>query len=90
MGGESYFLAQTEFVIQLTDPFDVAFFLDAGNAFDEVTGFDLGELRYSAGLEARFYLPIFQAPLRLIWGQVLDEEDGDRLNSFQFSIGFPF
>ncbi len=90
VGGESYFLVQTEFVVRLTDPFDVAFFLDAGNAFDEVTGFDLGELRYSAGLEARFYLPIFQAPLRLIWGKVLDEEDGDRLNSFQFSIGFPF
>jgi outer membrane protein insertion porin family len=91
VGGDSFFLSQNEFILTLADPFDIAFFLDAGQAFvDEVTGFDLGELRYSAGLEARFYLPVFQAPLRLIWGKVLDEEPQDRINSFQFSLGFPF
>ena len=53
-------------------------------------GFDLSDLRYSYGLEARFHLPVFQAPMRLIWGRVLDERDDDDINSFQFSIGFPF
>jgi outer membrane protein insertion porin family len=90
VGGDSFFLTQNEIVVTFAEPFDMAFFVDGGNAFTQITGFDLGELRYSAGVEARFYLPIFQAPLRLIWGKVLDERPTDRINSFQFSIGFPF
>ncbi|MFQ5670408.1 MAG: outer membrane protein assembly factor BamA [Acidobacteriota bacterium] len=91
VGGDSFFLSQNELVFQVSDPFDLALFLDAGNAFDDdASGFDLGDLRFSAGLEARFHLPVFQAPIRLIFGRVLDERDGDLTNSFQFSIGFPF
>ncbi|MFQ5719053.1 MAG: outer membrane protein assembly factor [Acidobacteriota bacterium] len=91
VGGDSFFLAQTEYVARLSQAMDVALFLDAGNSFlDEAGGFDLGDLRYSAGLELRFFLPIFQAPMRLIFGRVLDEQPFDAVNSFQFSIGFPF
>ena len=91
VGGDSFFLAQAEYVLNLSQAVDVALFLDAGNAFIEETGgFDLGNLRYSTGVEVRFYLPIFQAPMRLIFGRVLDEEPFDEINSFQFAIGFPF
>ena len=90
VGGDRFVLAQAELVIPITQPFDLALFFDAGNAFDEQTGLDFGGLRYSAGLEARFYLPVFQAPIRLIFGRVLDGEPADQINSFQFAIGFPF
>jgi outer membrane protein insertion porin family len=90
VGGNSFALLQSELVFSVSQPLDLALFLDAGNAFAENGGFDLGNLRYSTGIEARFFLPVFQAPLRLIWGKVLDEKPGDQLNSFQFSIGFPF
>ncbi|MFQ5766796.1 MAG: outer membrane protein assembly factor, partial [Acidobacteriota bacterium] len=72
VGGDSYLLSQNEFVLRVTDPFDIALFLDMGNAFDN--NFGLSDLRFSAGIEARFFLPIFQAPLRLIFGRVLDEK----------------
>jgi outer membrane protein assembly factor BamA len=65
-------------------------FVDSGQSYGEVTGFDFSDLRVSYGVEARFHLPVFQAPMRLIWGRVLDERVGDDINSFQFSIGFPF
>ncbi len=90
MGGDRFLLFQFEYITRITDPFDLVLFFDAGQSYGEVPGFDISDLRYSVGLEARFHLPVFQAPLRLIWGKVLDEQPGDRLNSFQFSIGFPF
>ncbi len=90
VGGDRFLLFQFEYITRITDPFDLVLFFDAGQSYGEVPGFDISDLRYSVGLEARFHLPVFQAPLRLIWGKVLDEQPGDRLNSFQFSIGFPF
>lgn len=90
VGGDKFILLQSEYVMRVSDPLDLVMFFDSGQSFGEVTGFDLGELRFSYGVEARFHLPIFQAPMRLIWGRVLDERDGDDINSFQFSIGFPF
>ena len=53
-------------------------------------GFDLGEFRYSAGAEIRIFLPIFQFPLRFIYAQNLDEQPGDRFETFQFAIGNTF
>jgi outer membrane protein insertion porin family len=90
VGGDKFLLLQSEYVMRVADQLDLALFLDGGQSYGEVTGFDFGDLRFSYGVEVRFHLPIFQAPMRLIWGQVLDERDGDDINSFQFSIGFPF
>ena len=90
VGGNKYILLQAEYVMRVSDPLDLVLFVDSGQSYGEVTGVDLSDLRVSYGVEARFHLPIFQAPMRLIWGQVLDERDNDDINSFQFSIGFPF
>jgi outer membrane protein insertion porin family len=90
VGGDKFLLFQLEYIWKVSEPLDLALFLDAGQSYGEVPGFSLSALRASYGIEVRFHLPVFQAPLRLIWGRVLDEQPGDRLNSFQFSIGFPF
>ena len=49
-----------------------------------------GSLRRDAGVEVRFFLPVFGAPLRLIYGWNLDPEPGEDDRSFVFSIGTTF
>ena len=47
-------------------------FFDAGNAWLEGQTFNPFKMRASAGVELRMFLPIFQAPLRFIYGINLD------------------
>jgi outer membrane protein assembly factor BamA len=47
-------------------------------------------LRYSAGAELRITLPIFQAPLRFIYGVNLKPFPDEKRTDFQFSIGSTF
>lgn len=90
VGGNRYFLTQLEYAIPLANPFILAFFVDAGNAYAENQTLDFDELRVSTGLEARIYLPVFQAPIRFILGKAVKTQTGDQTNSFQFSIGTSF
>lgn len=90
IGGNRYFLTQFEYAIPLGNPFILAFFLDAGNAYAENESFNFDQLRVSAGIEARIYLPVFQAPIRFILGRPVKEQPGDQTNTFQFSIGTSF
>ena len=62
-------------------------FYDAGNAWTNKQGYDLSDLRMDVGIEVRFYLPVFGAPLRLIYGWNLDPEDFEDKQDFIFSIG---
>ncbi len=70
-------------------------FLDFGNVWEtnssnliEPTGFDLGELRYSAGLSATWLSPIGALSISLAYP--LNEEEGDETQVFQFGIGQTF
>ena len=47
-------------------------------------------MRVDYGLELRFYLPVFQAPLRLIYGFIQDPGPGEDPTNFIFSIGTTF
>lgn len=89
-GGNKYFLTQFEYVMPVGQPLEVALFFDAGNAFLDDAGLSLSDLKMSTGIEARFFLPVFQFPLRLIYGIILDPEEGEDSSSFQFSIGRSF
>jgi outer membrane protein assembly factor BamA len=42
------------------------------------------------GLEMRIFLPIFQAPIRFIYGVNLDPFPDEESSDFQFSIGTTF
>ncbi len=90
VGGNRYLLAQLEYAIPVASPFTVAVFLDVGNAFAESENLDFSSVRVSTGIEARIYLPVFQAPVRFIFGRALRSEPFDVTNSFQFSIGTSF
>lgn len=90
VGGDRYFLVQTEVVYPLNQQADLAFFMDVGDSLfeDQTLGFDTA--RVSAGVELRFHLPVFPVPLRLIYGWPLRELDRDRTSAFTFSIGRSF
>jgi len=102
LGGDRFYYFNIEYVVALAGPLKVAAFLDAGNAWIEQQKWKPFELRASTGLEARIILPIFQAPLRFIYGIKLNpksvfEPSGVPLpgadtskTSFTFTIGSTF
>lgn len=90
VGGNRYALLQAEYVFPVAGPFELAFFVDAANVLFEDDSFGFDELRASAGIEARFYIPVFPVPLRLIYGVPLRELPEDRSSGFTFSIGRSF
>ena len=63
-------------------------FYDTGNAWSKDVGYDLGDLRQSAGLGIRWYSPM--GPLRLEYGWVLDPREGENTSNWEFSIGSQF
>jgi outer membrane protein insertion porin family len=90
VGGDRFFLLQSEFVWPLNEQAELAFFVDVGDALFEDQSWGFETARVSAGVEVRFHLPIFPVPLRLIYGVPVRELEGDRSSNFTFSIGRSF
>ena len=65
-------------------------FYDAGNAFLENEPIRFDNFRVDYGIELRFFLPVFQAPLRLIYAIIQDPRPGEDSANFIFSIGTTF
>jgi len=89
-GGNRFVLFNAEYSIPLSSTAEFALFYDAGNAFDDTEDIDIDNLRVDYGIEMRFYLPVFQAPLRLIYGIIQDPRRGEDSSNFIFSIGTTF
>jgi len=90
LGGDRFYLLQAEWVYPLSEQLDMAFFLDVGNSLFEDTGWGFDGYRASAGIEMRFILPMFPAPLRLIYGVPIQASVLDRTSNFAFAIGRRF
>jgi outer membrane protein insertion porin family len=90
VGGDRYFLVQTEYTVPLSGPVEAAFFVDVGNSLFEDTPWGFSDVRISTGIEMRFYLPVFPVPLRLMYGRPLRRLQEDRTSNFMFSIGRAF
>ena len=90
IGGTRKLLFNVEYVIPLSQPVDLIFYADAGNAFAEWEPLGLSDLKGDAGIELRFFLPVFGAPLRLIYGQTFNATGEEDTKSFLFSIGTTF
>ena len=98
LGGNRFLVFNFEYVYALAGPLKLAAFFDAGNAWLE--GQSITGMRTSTGLEMRVFLPIFQAPLRFIYGINLKPKDlkdaagtiiqTESKTDFQFSIGTTF
>lgn len=62
-----------------------ALFLDAGNVFNKVNGLELSQLRYSVGAALAWITPV--GPLKFSFGVPINKQDGDQVESFQFTVG---
>ena len=60
------------------------------NTYVAEQGWDFSLWRRTTGLEMRIFLPIFQAPIRFIYGYNLDPYFDEDDSDFQFSIGTTF
>jgi len=58
-------------------------FFDTGNSWE--SGYNIGDMRRTAGVGVRWYSPI--GPLRLEWGYVLDKKESEAPSRWEFTIG---
>ncbi len=90
LGGDRYWQVNLEYQIRLGGPIKVVFFTDLGNTYVKQQGWDFSNFRRTAGIEFRITLPIFQAPIRFIYGVNLDPYPDEKSSDFEFSFGTTF
>jgi len=76
------------FLSEQRDSVRMSFFWDVGNAYRDVADFKTDTLRQSVGVGLSWISPV--GPLMFSYAQPLNDKPGDRLQSFQFSIGASF
>lgn len=89
--GDKLIQANFEYVFPVSDQFRFVAFYDVGQIFGlDDDWFDL-DLAQSTGLEMRFSLPVFQAPMRLIYAyKLVDLPGNEKGGEPKFSIGTTF
>ena len=70
-----------------SNSFRMSLFFDMGNVFANRPDWDANELRGSAGISASWLSPI--GPMVFSLGRPVRDKDGDKSESFQFSLGAP-
>ena len=90
IGGDRYWQINLEYQFRIGGPVKLVYFIDLGNTYVAEQGWDLSLWRRTTGLEMRIFLPIFQAPIRFIYGYNLDPYPDEKDSDFQFSIGTTF
>jgi outer membrane protein insertion porin family len=90
MGGDRYWQINLEYQFLIGGPVRLVYFIDMGNTYVAEQGWDFTLWRRTTGLEMRVFLPIFQAPIRFIYGYNLDPYPDEQQSDFQFSIGTTF
>jgi len=90
LGGDRFWQVNLEYQFKVGGPVKIVLFSDLGNTYFDTQGWDFANYRRSAGLELRVTLPMFQAPLRFIYGVNLDPYPDENKSNFQFSIGTTF
>ncbi|MDX2435705.1 MAG: outer membrane protein assembly factor BamA [Acidobacteriota bacterium] len=89
-GGDRYWQINLEYQYRIGGPVKLVLFVDMGNTYHEQQGWDFSLWRRTTGVEMRIFLPIFQAPIRFIYGYNLDPYPNEKDSDFQFSIGTTF
>lgn len=92
-GGDARTLFSAELVfpmplIEDSSNLRLSWFFDAGNIFSELDAFDSAQLRSATGLAFSWLTPV--GPLAFSFSKPIHYEAGDKLQSFQFSLGVPF
>ncbi len=93
IGGSLKVVGGTELVLPVPflkdlDSVRISGFFDIGNVFEDLSGFDSGELRYSAGLGGIWISPFGRVNVSI--AKPIGDEPGDDLEQFQFTFGTSF
>ncbi|HEU5305117.1 MAG TPA: outer membrane protein assembly factor BamA [Gemmatimonadales bacterium] len=88
IGGTSYLLGNTEYIIPLFFGIRVAAFFDIGNVYGFGTPFDPTDTREAVGAGIRWASPF--GPIRIDYGVLLDRKEGEDFGALHFSVGSPF
>jgi outer membrane protein insertion porin family len=93
IGGQKQFIGNVELIIPNPLVEDegstrLAAFLDAGNVFAQYETVSLSELRYSVGLGLIWLSPV--GAMRFSYAVPLNEQEGDKIQAFQFTLGSAF
>jgi len=85
-------LSAAVFSLELRHPFigptSISLFTDAGNVWERHNAFDLGDLRYSAGVGLSFVTPL--GPMKVDMGYKLDPKSGERSRESHVQLGVGF
>jgi outer membrane protein insertion porin family len=87
-GGNALVIGSAELRLDASRLFSIAAFTDLGNVFPVVSRFDLGALRYTAGLGLRYKSAL--GPLRVDWGYKLNRREFESAYEFHFTLGHAF
>lgn len=92
LGGDRALQYNIEYIFQVAPPIRLAVFTDGGQAWAPDAGLDLTELRKTAGVEFRVFMPMFNVPFRFFWAYNFDPrpEFGEEKSTFEFAIGSTF
>ncbi len=90
IGGDRFWQVNLEYQFRVGGPVKLVLFADMGNTYVAEQGWEFSLWRRTAGVEMRIFLPIFQAPIRFIYGYNLDPYPDEKDSDFQFSIGTTF
>lgn len=90
IGGSSQLIINNEVIFPIIPDAGVkgVLFFDAGNAWSNEDGIDLGDLRLAAGVGVRWLSPF--GPLRIEVGFPLNEKENDETSLVLFSFGTPY
>ena len=86
-GGSKRVILKSALLLPLGPSLDRRFqiFVDGGQVFGPDDSVELDEVRFSAGIGFNWLSPV--GPLSLSYAFPLNEEDGDEIEQFQFSVG---
>ena len=87
LGGANEMFFNFEWVFPIYKPagFKGVLFFDAGQAFDDSSGWLLNGIRTAAGFGVRWFSPL--GPIRLELGFNLNPKEGERGSVFEFAMG---
>lgn len=89
VGGSRQLILNNEIIFPIVEALGLkgVVFADAGNAFLNSDGWDLGDMRYAAGAGVRWQSPL--GPIRIEFGFPLNKQKNDRAAIVLFSFGAP-
>jgi outer membrane protein assembly complex protein YaeT len=88
IGGGSLLVGSVELRFPISGDLGGVVFVDAGNVYSSLPGYDLGDLRVGVGPGIRYNTPV--GPFRLDFGIAVNPRSGDPFGRLDFSIGQAF